>query len=75
LSGFKLLGRGNFFYTGNYLVWNPHPKLMTLGVGKTASAHFVKIADEVWRERGMRYVLVSFLFAMLWFLILMEWQC
>jgi NAD(P)-dependent dehydrogenase (short-subunit alcohol dehydrogenase family) len=54
LSGFKQLGRGNFFYTGNFLPWNSHPKLMTLGVGKAASANFVRVADEVWRERGMR---------------------
>jgi NAD(P)-dependent dehydrogenase (short-subunit alcohol dehydrogenase family) len=54
LSGFKHMGRGNFFYTGNYLPWHSHPKLMTLGVGKAASAHFVQIADEVWSGRGMR---------------------
>jgi NAD(P)-dependent dehydrogenase (short-subunit alcohol dehydrogenase family) len=59
LSSFEKLGHGSFFYTGNYLPWNSHSKLMTLGVGKTASAHFVKIADEVWRGRGMRCVLFS----------------
>ena len=56
LSGFKKLGHGNFFYTGNFLVWNPIPKLLTLGLGKTASAHFIQIADSVWREKGMRCV-------------------
>lgn len=58
LSGFKKLGRGDFFYTGNFLVWNPIPKLLTLGLGKTASAHFIQIADSVWREKGMGYVSV-----------------
>ena len=59
LSGFKKLGRGDFFYTGNFLVWNPIPKLLTLGLGKTASAHFIQIADSVWREKGMRYISVA----------------
>jgi NAD(P)-dependent dehydrogenase (short-subunit alcohol dehydrogenase family) len=59
LSGFKRLGHGNFFYTGNFLVWNPIPKLLTLGLGKTASAHFIQIADEVWRGKGFRYVSVA----------------
>lgn len=59
LSGFKKLGHGNFFYTGNFLVWNPVPKLLTLGLGKTASAHFIQIADSVWREKGMGYVSVT----------------
>jgi hypothetical protein len=65
LISFQKLGRGNFFYTGNYLPWNSHPRLMTLGVGKTASAHFVRIADEVWREKGMRYAFPLSLLVML----------
>jgi NAD(P)-dependent dehydrogenase (short-subunit alcohol dehydrogenase family) len=59
LSGFKKLGHGNFFYTGNMLVWNPIPRLLTLGLGKTASAHFIQAADSVWREKGIRYVFVA----------------
>lgn len=54
LKSFQQLGKGMFFYTGNYLPWHPVPRLMTLGLGKTASAHLVQIADEVWREKGMR---------------------
>jgi hypothetical protein len=27
-----------------------------LGLGKTASAHFIQVADEVWREKGIRCV-------------------
>lgn len=37
-------------------MWNPVPRLLTLGLGKTASAHFIQIADSVWREKGMGYV-------------------
>jgi len=35
------------------------PKLLTLGLGKTASAHFIQLADSVWREKGVRYVSVA----------------
>ena len=53
------MGQGAFFYTGNFLVWNPVPKLLTLGLGKTASAHFIQVADSVWRKKGIKYVSVA----------------
>ena len=51
-------GRSNktFIYTGNTLNQTimPVPLFLTLGVGKSASAHGVGVADATYRERGYR---------------------
>jgi NAD(P)-dependent dehydrogenase (short-subunit alcohol dehydrogenase family) len=51
-------GRSNktFIYTGNTLNQTimPVPLFLTLGVGKSASAHWVGLADATYRERGYR---------------------
>ncbi|KAB2107300.1 hypothetical protein AG0111_0g3677 [Alternaria gaisen] len=46
-----------FIYTGNTLNQTimPVPLFLTLGVGKSASAHWVGLADATYRERGYRF--------------------
>lgn len=41
-----------FFYTGNSLNVTPQPALMTLGVGKTASAHIIDLASGAYGKKG-----------------------
>jgi hypothetical protein len=49
-------GNKTFIYTGNALNQTvmPVPLFLTLGVGKSASAHWVGLADATYRERGYR---------------------
>ena len=54
-------GNKTFVYTGNLLNQNilPVSAFVTLGVGKSASAHWIGLADEVFKEdkeKGWRYV-------------------
>ncbi|KAG9187879.1 hypothetical protein G6011_05750 [Alternaria panax] len=46
-----------FIYTGNLLNQTimPVPSLLTLGVGKSASAHWVGLADATYAARGYRF--------------------
>ncbi|KAL1797033.1 hypothetical protein ACET3X_005573 [Alternaria dauci] len=46
-----------FIYTGNALNQNvmPVPAFLTLGVGKSASAYWVGLADQVYRGQGYRF--------------------
>lgn len=43
-----------FLYTGNILNTKTMPGLLTLGVGKSASAHVVELADSVYRKKGYK---------------------
>lgn len=46
----------SFIYTGNALnsVIFPVPAMMTLGVGKSGSAHFIGLADALYSAKGFR---------------------
>ena len=41
-----------FIYTGNNLHRVAFPPLLTLGVGKAASSHFVEYFSKVYKEKG-----------------------
>jgi hypothetical protein len=43
-----------FIYTGNILNVSPMAQFVTLGVGKTASAHVLQIASEAYKEKGYK---------------------
>jgi hypothetical protein len=43
-----------FLYTGNSLNVSPQAALMTLGVGKTASAHIIELASGAYSKKGYR---------------------
>jgi NAD(P)-dependent dehydrogenase (short-subunit alcohol dehydrogenase family) len=49
-------GNKTFIYTGNALNQTimPVPLFLTLGVGKSASAHWIGLADALYREKGYR---------------------
>jgi NAD(P)-dependent dehydrogenase (short-subunit alcohol dehydrogenase family) len=53
-------GRKVFIYTGNILNRQilPVPMMLTLGVGKSASAHWVGLADVLYKGKGWRYVVL-----------------
>lgn len=54
LTGFDKLDASipkAFLYTGNILNTKVMPGLLTLGVGKAASAHIIELADGVYREK------------------------
>ncbi|KAK4501032.1 hypothetical protein PRZ48_006838 [Zasmidium cellare] len=55
----KLDGPRTYIYTGNMLNEGPFPGLLTLGVGKNATAHFVQLADQVYKEQNIRYHFVD----------------
>lgn len=66
LAGFqKIEGPRTYIFTGNMLNEGPYPSFLTLGVGKVASAHFVKMADDLYKEQNVRFVLTSFLVVLL----------
>jgi hypothetical protein len=44
-----------FIYTGNILNTTVIPSLLTLGVGKAATAHVVQIAAEGYKEKGFKF--------------------
>lgn len=46
-----------FIYTGNLLNKEVLPRLMSLGIGKSATAHMVRSAAEAYKERGYKSVL------------------
>lgn len=57
LAGFDALPNTSskaFMYTGNILNVKPSPALTTLGVGKTASAHIIEVADSAYGKKGYR---------------------
>lgn len=43
-----------FIYTGNCLNENPIKSLMPLGMGKAATAHFIRNAAEVYKDKGFK---------------------
>jgi NAD(P)-dependent dehydrogenase (short-subunit alcohol dehydrogenase family) len=53
-------GKKVFIYTGNILNQKilPFPLMLTLGVGKSASAHWLGLADATYKAKGYRYVTV-----------------
>ncbi|KAI9656896.1 MAG: hypothetical protein M1821_003535 [Bathelium mastoideum] len=48
-----------FIYTGNILNTTTLPPLMDLGVGKSATAHFIQSAAKAYADRGFKYVFVT----------------
>jgi hypothetical protein len=44
----------SFIYTGNMLNVSPMPMLLTLGVGKAASAHIVESGASAYASKGYR---------------------
>jgi NAD(P)-dependent dehydrogenase (short-subunit alcohol dehydrogenase family) len=56
MEGEHAAGKKTFIYTGNMLNQTvaPVPLFLTLGVGKSASAHWVGLADALYREKGYR---------------------
>jgi NAD(P)-dependent dehydrogenase (short-subunit alcohol dehydrogenase family) len=59
VKGFASLSEGikkTFIYTGNMLntVIMPVPMVLTLGVGKSASAYWIGTADALYKEKGYR---------------------
>lgn len=57
LAGFDKLPASTpkaFFYTGNILNEGPRPGLLTLGVGKVASAQIIELADGAYWKKGYR---------------------
>jgi NAD(P)-dependent dehydrogenase (short-subunit alcohol dehydrogenase family) len=50
-------GNKTFIYTGNALNQSvmPVPLFLTLGVGKSASAHWIGLADALYSEKGYRF--------------------
>lgn len=50
--------RKTFIYTGNILnvTMVPVPLILNLGMGKSASAYWVGVADTLYTPRGYRYV-------------------
>lgn len=46
-----------FIYTGNALNTMVMPPLLTLGVGKSATAHIIEVATKSYGDKGFKYVL------------------
>jgi len=44
-----------FIYTGNILNEVPIPLLLDLGVGKSATAHFIHAAADVYKDKGFKF--------------------
>lgn len=44
-----------FIYTGNKCNGGPVPPVLSLGIGKTATAHAIHYASKTYREKGFRY--------------------
>ena len=44
----------SFIYTGNFLNKEVMPPLMSLGIGKSASAHTLAVASKVYGPKGFR---------------------
>jgi hypothetical protein len=43
-----------FIYTGNITNFEPIPGLMSLGVGKSATAHMIETAAKAYNDRGYK---------------------
>lgn len=59
VSGFEKLDDAaskTFIYTGNILNTGPMATLLDLGVGKSATAHIIHLASDVYKDRGFKYV-------------------
>lgn len=57
LAGFDRLpssGHKTFLYTGNILNTRPMPGLLTLGVGKVASAQIIELAAGAYGAKGYK---------------------
>jgi NAD(P)-dependent dehydrogenase (short-subunit alcohol dehydrogenase family) len=57
VSGFQQLSASaspTFIYTGNMLNTGIIAPLMDLGVGKSATAHMIQLASEVFAEKGFK---------------------
>ncbi len=55
IEGFDKLPKSthkSFMYTGNILNVSPIPRLVTLGVGKSASAHVIECAARAYDDKG-----------------------
>ena len=53
-------GPRTFIYTGNILNNGPAPGFVSLGVGKTATAHLLSSADAAYKAKGYRCVIQPF---------------
>lgn len=45
-----------FIYTGNILNTTTMAPFLDLGVGKSATAHFIEVASAAYQDRGFKYV-------------------
>lgn len=45
-----------FIYTGNAMNFSPFAGIMTLGIGKSASAHMLAAAAQAYKGKGYKYV-------------------
>lgn len=43
-----------FIYTGNRLNIDPIAPLLSLGIGKSATAHLIRSASEVYKDKGYK---------------------
>ena len=48
-----------FIYTGNILNEGAIPGFLTLGMGKTASAHMIELGDQLYRHQNIRFFFVD----------------
>jgi hypothetical protein len=44
-----------FIYTGNILNVSPIPTLLDLGSGKSASAHIIRSAAQIYKDKSFKY--------------------
>lgn len=49
-----------FIYTGNALNTMVMAPLVTLGMGKSATAHMIEVAAKTYEDRGFKYVFSDF---------------
>ncbi|KAK3713826.1 hypothetical protein LTR37_008312 [Vermiconidia calcicola] len=52
----KSSGPRTFLYTGNATLAGPLPGALTLGVGKNATAHVIRLAEQQFRDQDIRFV-------------------
>jgi len=58
VAGYEKLPKSvlkTFLYTGNILISAPRPLLISLGMGKAASAHVIRAAALGYNEQNYRY--------------------
>lgn len=51
----------SFVYTGNMLNVSPMPMLLTLGVGKAASAHIIESGASAFASEGYQYAFFKYM--------------